>query len=183
MNQFYVINGRPKIGKDTFVSIVKEHLTESNYLVHNISTMEPLLKFIDDLGLNKEKTLKNRKMFSLLKEAVDIQGYTFSRTKEKICEICKENKNYNNIIFIHCREPKEIDKYVEFLHAKTILITSPEIEKLQIDYGNNSDNNVNNYNYDYIINNHKPIKIKNQQEINEIYKKTVEDFINYVVCK
>lgn len=183
MNQFYVINGRPKIGKDTFVSIVKEHLTKSNYLVHNISTMEPLLKFIDVLGLNKEKTLKNRKMFSLLKEAVDMQGYTFAKTKEKICEICKENKNYNNIIFIHCREPKEIDKYVEFLHAKTILITSPEIEKLQIDYGNNSDNNVNNYNYDYIINNHKPIKIKSQQEINEIYKKTVEDFINYVVCK
>ena len=57
--------------------------------------------------------------------------------------------NYEyTLVFIDVREPEEIEKYKKEFHAKTILIRNPEAEAKA---SNESDMDVLNYNYDYII--------------------------------
>lgn len=182
MSQVYIINGRPGIGKDSFVAEVKKSLVEINYSVHNISTINPILRLVEQIGFDTTKTAANRKMFSLIKQAVDFRDYTFNETRNTIRNILIFPEG-NDIVFIHCREPKEIDKYVRAYNAKTILIMSPDIEKLNIDYGNDSDNNVNNYNYTYIINNHKTLDFKSKEEITEINHELAESFIQNVILE
>lgn len=182
MNQVYVINGKPRIGKDSFVKEVKKYLANVNYRVYNISAIEPILHLVEQIGFDVAKTVANRKMFSLIKQAVDLRDYTFNVTRNIIQDIFTSSDG-NDIIFVHCREPKEIDKYVRAYNAKTILIMSPDIEKLNIDYGNNSDNNVNNYNYTYIINNHKTLDFKSKEEITEINHELAKKFVENVILK
>lgn len=184
MNQVYIINGKPRIGKDSFVKEVKKCLANVNYRVYNISAIEPILHLVEQIGFDVAKTVANRKMFSLIKQAVDLRDYTFNVTQNTVQNILtKKSSDGNNIIFIHCREPKEIDKYVRAYSAKTILIMSPEIEKLNIDYGNDSDNNVNNYNYTYIINNHKTLEFKSEEEITKINHELAKKFVDNVILK
>ncbi len=56
----------------------------------------------------------------------------------------------DEIMFIHIREPEEILKVVEAIGAKTILIKRKNLNNIN---SNTSDMNVDNYNYDYYINN------------------------------
>ena len=55
------------------------------------------------------------------------------------------------LCFVHCREPWEIQKFVDILGAKTLLIRRPEIEDSV--QSNHADSEVFNYNYDFEINN------------------------------
>lgn len=52
-------------------------------------------------------------------------------------------------LFIHCREPKEIQRIVNTYNAKTLLIKRGEL----VVTSNHADANVNDYNYDFVINN------------------------------
>ena len=58
--------------------------------------------------------------------------------------------------FIHCREPEEIQKFVDREEAKTLLVRRPEVENLE--QSNHADQNVFNYNYDFIIENNGDLK-------------------------
>ena len=53
-------------------------------------------------------------------------------------------------LFIHIREIDEIIKAKKMLNAKTLLIKNPRVELIT---SNNSDGNVYNYNYDFVIEN------------------------------
>ena len=54
------------------------------------------------------------------------------------------------VMFIHIREPKEIERAVEIFDAKTILVVNPNVKKVT---SNHADLNVENYDYDIFINN------------------------------
>jgi hypothetical protein len=55
------------------------------------------------------------------------------------------------IYFVHCREPYEIQKFVDFYNDKCVTIL---IKKEDRDVPDNmADKNVNNFNYHYIIKN------------------------------
>ena len=53
-------------------------------------------------------------------------------------------------MLIDIREPEEIARAVKEFGAETILIRNPNVEKVK---SNHADANVENYNYDYIIEN------------------------------
>jgi hypothetical protein len=58
------------------------------------------------------------------------------------------------VVFIHCREPKEIDKLVYQFHQYdpvTLLIRREAAES--VEQINDSDNSVLNYSYNYIVRN------------------------------
>ena len=57
--------------------------------------------------------------------------------------------NEDKIIFIHCREPDEISRFVEDMNAITIFID----RNMHDSISNSSDANVLDYHYDYIIDN------------------------------
>ena len=58
--------------------------------------------------------------------------------------------NYYEIMFIHTREPDEIERFVKEFGCITLLIRNPNINVIT---SNHADAEVENYNYDYIIDN------------------------------
>ena len=55
------------------------------------------------------------------------------------------------IIFTYCREPKEIQKFVDRDNAITVLLRRDAVENLE--QSNHADANVFNYKYDFVIEN------------------------------
>jgi hypothetical protein len=141
MNKYVIINGIGGCGKDEVVnqcSIIKDN-------VFNVSTIDFVKQIAILCGWKKEKNEKSRKFLSDLKDAmITYDNIPF----KKICEIVKVLNN--KLVFIHCREPKEIDKLKYELNAKTLLVRNSNITKIKT---NHADGEVENYEYDYILNN------------------------------
>ena len=85
-----------------------------------------------------------------------------AHTAEKEIDQCfkKEGryKNYEEgVYFIYCREPEEIQKYVDFFHAITVLIDRKNVDLISL--SNDADKAVLNYHYDYIIENNGSFEV------------------------
>lgn len=139
-----IINGTGGAGKDTFVSFCSE--IEK---VLNISTVDKVKEAATILvGWNGEKDEISRKLLVDLKQ-LSI-AYNNAPTKY-ICNMAEKFKTSdNNLMFIHIREAEEIEKAKKLLNAKTLLITNPRVQLIT---SNDSDGKVNEYKYDYYIQN------------------------------
>ena len=139
-----IINGTGGAGKDTFVSFCPE--IEK---VLNISTVDKVKEAAAILvGWNGEKDEVSRKLLVDLKQ-LSI-AYNDAPTKY-ICSMSEKFKGSDdNIMFIHIREAEEIEKAKKLLNAKTLLITNPRVQLIT---SNDSDGKVNEYKYDYYIEN------------------------------
>lgn len=139
-----IINGTGGAGKDTFVSFCAE--VEK---VLNVSTVDKVKEAAKVLvGWNGEKDEISRKLLVDLKQ-LSI-AYNDAPTKY-ICEMAEKFKNSeDNLMFVHIREADEIEKAKKLLGAKTLLISNPRVQLIT---SNNSDGKVNEYKYDYYIEN------------------------------
>ena len=172
MNLVIVINGSGGVGKDTFVSTCKEILKKYNIDVHNYSTIS-IVKHImkRHMSWNHSKTEKDRKFMSDFKKLLkDYNDIPFNDVTYYINANIETSKN--KVFFVHTREPEEIQEFVDYYNEYgidifTILITRPNYEILS----NESDKNVNNFNYDYVINNDKTIEELNHQS--KLFSKTI----------
>ena len=152
-----VINGAPCSGKDTFCNFVASELIKkigigSCRIISTVDFVKEVAKFC---GWDGKKTPKNRKFLSDLKDLLtewndgpynDIYDY-FHKCKKywKECGYKEENC----ILFVMCREPKEIQKIVDRLGAKTLLVRREAVEETA--QSNHADKEVFNYNYDITI--------------------------------
>lgn len=129
-------------GKDTFVNYCSEYIKTVN-----ISSVDKVKEAANILvGWNGEKDEKSRKLLVDLKR-LSIE-YNDSPTKY-IVEKAKEfEKSDNEIMFIHIREIAEIEKIKQIINAKTLLVKNPKVKLI---LSNESDANVNNYEYDYVL--------------------------------
>lgn len=166
MKKIFVINGSANSAKDTFVETIQDHLTTGIFQIHNISTVDWLRDFAHKIG-GKEKTNEVRNFMKDIKESGDNNfDYSFKYVKEKIDE-----GSVLDIYFIHCREPEKIDRFKKELKAKTILVRREGIDIPT----NSSDQNVENYEYDYII--------ENNGTLEEFKLKAEEFFVNKIEGK
>lgn len=154
-----IINGFPRSGKSTFVGICKNLSLQTNIFVREVSTVDFVKDIATKCGWNGEKDAKNRKFLSDLKDLLtewnDIPIKDIKNSLKKFETFLKvygnEKINNNSIFFIHCREPKEIERLKQELNAVTLLIVRDcELNKEQ---SNHSDSEVLNYKYDYVIGN------------------------------
>lgn len=150
-----IINGIGGSGKDTFVAMCKDVLGTERVL--NISTVDFVKEVAEYCGWDGTKTPEDRKFLSDLKKALT------EWNEVPLKKVCQEVKCWQNIwigsgdydkavVFIHCREPKEIEKLVYQFHQYdpvTLLIRRGAAESVQ--QINDSDNSVLNYSYDYTI--------------------------------
>lgn len=148
MMKLFVINGHNQVGKDTFVNMISDIAAQHQKTIVNYSTVD-YVKYIAGLfGWEGEKDNKSRKMLSQLKDMLT-EWRDIPYTK-----CCQEISywTYGNAaaMFIHCREPEEIKRFVKDYNATTILVERNNIEQC---LSNHADKNVLNYNYDIIINN------------------------------
>ena len=139
-----IINGTGGAGKDTFVSFCSEVTG-----VLNVSTVDKVKEAAKVLvGWNGEKDEVSRKLLVDLKQLSIV--YNDAPTKY-ICSMAEKfKKSDNNLMFVHIREADEIEKAKKLLNAKTLLISNPRVKLIT---SNDSDGKVNEYNYDYYIEN------------------------------
>ena len=146
MKKVYVTNGSAENGKDSFADFVGKNISTYKY-----SSIDLVKEMFEVVGVSKkEKTEKKRRLWSdgkdLLTEYDDIP---FKDVTSIVTDF-KNNKIEAEVLLIDIREPEEIARAVETFGAETILIRNPNVRKIE---SNHADQNVENYNYDYIIEN------------------------------
>ena len=155
--KYFIINGRPRSGKDTFVNFCLEELGAFGKL---ISTVDFVKKIAIKCGWDKTKTPKNRKFLSDLKDLLTNWGdVPYKKTLQEI-DMFKFDLDYwdvsdKGVVFIMCREPKEIERFERELNAKSVLIRRASVEFEQ--QSNHADSEVLNHKYDYVIENNGTI--------------------------
>lgn len=143
-----VVNGRGASGKTTFETMVQKIAEARNLKVEIISTINYVKEVAKSIGWDGSKTPADRRFLSDLKD-------TLTRWKDLPYKMVCEEINYfdgegmTDIVFVDCREPEEIARFVEDFQALTVLVQRGEVVLL----GNHADDNVENYQYDIVIDN------------------------------
>lgn len=169
--QIYIINGSGGVGKDTFVKLVSIELNDILKRFHtviNFSSVDKVKEIAREIGWDGGKTEKDRKFLSDLK--VLSSGYcdmSFKSMNNKVNEFLKNKESI--LLFLHIREPEEIERAVKEFGAKTVLIIRNSVKHIT---SNMADENVFNYNYDFTIDNSGTI-----EELNNKVKKFVQEAI------
>lgn len=154
----YIVNGFPCSGKTTFEDIVTT-LVGGEPIAYKLSTVDFVKHIAKTCGWDGIKTPKTRKFLCDLKNLLtDWDDVPFKMIAQKISYIRNSeffdggNFEKKSLIFIDCREPREIDKIKNAFAAKTILVRRESAENVK-EISNEADLNVLNYNYDIVINN------------------------------
>lgn len=144
-----IINGNGGVGKDTLCDFAS-----LQYRVTNVSSVTPIKKIAEQYGWRGEKDARSRKFLADLKRA--FTDYNDLPYKYLVREYEKFLHNSSQILFVHIREGEEIEKFKRYveLPCATLLIKRDSISQ---NWGNTSDDNVENYKYDYIYNNNKTL--------------------------
>ena len=153
MMKVFVINGMPRAGKDTFVEMCQKH----SLWCLNVSTVDFVKKLATQCGWDGTKTPENRAFLSDLKDLLtrwnDVPFREVGRAI-KLFQLEMEQYDFNpddGVVFIHCREPEEIQKFVDYYNAKTILVRREAIETKE--QSNHADAEVFNCSYDFVVEN------------------------------
>lgn len=150
MKKIFIVNGGAGMGKDTFIDLVSEFIP-----VVNFSSVEKVKRIAMQVGWDGiSKTERDRKFLSDLKLLTsEYCDMPFQSMKQQV-ELFNKNK-MSNVLFLHIREPEEIQRAVKEFNAETILVTRDSIKQIT---SNTSDANVFNYKYDYEIRNNGTIE-------------------------
>ena len=162
-----VINGAGGVGKDTLCDICSEH-----YRTFNISSITPIKEIATLCGWDGRKDDKARKFLSDMKRLlVEYNDYPTVWAKNKFSEFL--NSNYE-VMFVHIREPREIEKFVKASgdKAKTLLIRGGARTRSEA-FGNASDDGVEDYDYDYYFVNDRPLS-----ESGECFVKLIREILD-----
>lgn len=137
-----IINGSGGSGKSTFVKFAKE----SKVNVLEFSMVDYIKKLAYKIGWDGNKDDKGRRLLSDLKDALDrYDDVSFNSVLDQILLMADDIDETNTIVFIHAREPKDIERWVKEKKATTLLIRRPGVEK----FSNHADREVYDYDYDY----------------------------------
>lgn len=103
-------------------------------------------------GWDGGKTPEDRRFLSDLKDALTRwKDLPYQNMKEKILSYQDSSDSPCDLLFIDCREPEEIKRFVEDFNALTMIVQRGEY----ISVGNHADDNVENYQYDIVIDNNR----------------------------
>ena len=158
-----IINVGGGVGKDTLCDLAAKH-----FKTVKISTIDPIKKIAAENGWKGEKTPQARKFLSSLKQV--FADYNDLPTEYAVKEYIKflSPDNDREIFFVHIREAEQIGHFIERAkHAAdtlpsqrdrgrivTLLVRSLRAKE---SYGNPSDDDVENFRYDYVFTNDLPL--------------------------
>ena len=146
--KIFIVNGKPGSGKTTFEELCSELYGYCNIL----SSINVVKSIAFSVGWDGEKTPKNRKFLSDLKDLLtEWNDVPFNDIIDNVGTISKLPNENKRVIFIDCREPKEIERFKQKLSAKTLLIRRDTKENKEA--SNHADAEVENYKYDIVIDN------------------------------
>jgi hypothetical protein len=170
-----VVNGVAQSGKDKFVSFFKS-VSNGELRVKNYSSIDRVKQIAEIcFGWNGKKDDKSRRLLSEMKKVwTDYNDGPFNTINKKIKIDIEYSKNKGkdtskNIYFLHVREPNEISKIEKFYGSDCVTL----LVKKSVDFvpDNDSDKNVEKYDYDYIVDNNK-----SEKEL----KNRADEFLTYI---
>lgn len=153
-----IVNGRPGSGKTTFEECCKSIL---GVYCQMRSTVDKIKDIAYRAGWDGKKTPEARKLLSDLKDLfTEFNDLPYRDIVSHIGYYQAELANYgvfdhNALFFVDSREPEEIERFKQTLGAKTLLIKRAAAENG--DFSNHADANVNDYEYDFVIDNNGTI--------------------------
>lgn len=150
-----IVNGQGGVGKDTLCGYFCRY-----YDGEMISAITPTLTIATNLGYKGGKSDADRKFLSDLQDILD--GY-FNTTRTYLEEeLDRFSKNDKTVLFAVIRKSKDIAWYKQTareygIKSTTLVIRRESVERE--DYGNDADDLVLEYPYDYAFFNNDPIEV------------------------
>lgn len=146
LKKIFITNGSGGNGKDTFAEFLSKYISVFKY-----SSIDLVKEMYESIGIDRNnKSEKKRKLYSDTKDMLTKYDDIPFKDIMSIVNDFKNNNIETEVLLIDIREPEEIARAVKTFEAETILIDNPNVEKIE---SNHADANVNNYEYDYIIEN------------------------------
>lgn len=147
-----VINGAGGVGKDTLCDLSAKH-----FKVRNISSVDPIKEIARFCGWTGVKDDRARKFLHDLKTLT--AEYNDFPTNWALAVFREFMENDEQILYVHIREPREIEKFVKATDgvAKTLLVRGGCRTRCGA-YGNAADDCVEQYSYDYYFTNDKSLE-------------------------
>lgn len=150
--QVVIINGNGGVGKDTFIDVLKRITLYGEVKIWNHSSIDKIKEIAKMIGWNGVKDEKSRKLLSDLKVLCDdYNNMTFEDMKKKVLEF---NNSDASLLFLHIREPHNIEVAKKAFDALTVLVVRDSVQKIT---SNASDEHVADYEYDFIVDNNSDI--------------------------
>lgn len=156
-----IINGNSGVGKDKFIELFQS-LTQHGVI--NLTTIKPVEDAMESLKIERSRDDKWRGCAAEMKQLTDKYYDISHRYVMRKIKSVHEN-SFNQYIFVHCREPFNIErlktqiKNVIGYKCYTLLIE----RNLNHIPDNHADMNVQDYSYDYVIQNNSNLKMLERQ--------------------
>lgn len=160
MKKIIIVNGHPKSGKTQFELYLAKH---TNAIIYSSITpvKEYAKKYFGWSGNEDDKTEEWRRFFSELKRMLVVEfDYIAEDLGKQINEFYRDTNG--DLLLIDSREPEEIERFKNCFHATTLFIKNDRVEKIM---SNDADANVENYKYDYYIDNNSTLDDLEQKAI------------------
>lgn len=147
MKRIIAMNGSGRVGKGSFVAACKHYLQEVQYVSYVDYVRYKIAPLLGYLG---GKTERDRKFLSDLQDiSSEYNDYPYFRLDNMIQYFFKTTRG-SAVLFIDIREPNIIKRVVDDYGAKTVLLRRTDAPNIK---GNHADAEVENYDYDFYIDN------------------------------
>lgn len=165
MKKVIIINGYGTCGKDIFVKLFDRNIPITEEM-ENISTVDDVRDISKLMGWDGyTKTEEDRQLWVDLKAAWTRYN---NGIFQKIVDHVYISKS--SFFFVHCREPHEIKKFVEYYETSAIQCYTLLIQREGVEPPNNeSDKSVMDYEYDFVIENNGTLEDLNKKAF-DFYK-------------
>lgn len=165
MKKIFIVNGKPRAGKDTFAELLGKHCRVFKY-----SSVAKVKQIAAKCGWDGSKMDKDRRFLSELKRiTTEFNDMSYDDVAEKVAYFLKTD--FFDVMLIDIREPEEIERAIEGFGAEAIFIENKNVPAVTT---NLSDRNadVEFFEYDHIVLNNGTL---------EDFEKTVKRFYEFII--
>ena len=174
-NVMVIVNGFPRSGKDEFFKMCANIGIDRfpDLFISKISSVDPVKRAMKELGI--EMNIKDDAYRNTASEIKRIWDENYDGSLNYIKSMWRRSLiTPNHVLFVDIREPENIKKVKEsFENVITVFIDRKEAEK-NLTAGNESDQNVKKFEYDFVIDNNGSIldlRIKSRDFLKQIINK------------
>lgn len=161
-----VINGKGGAGKDTLCGFVAKH-----YPTENVSSITPVKEIAALCGWSGEKDAKSRKFLADLKRL--LTWYNDLPTQYLMAQYEKFDQSSQKILFVQIRERDQIEQFRRKMSGRCVTLLVRRDCDAQ-PFGNAADDEVEDFRYDYIYENFKPL-LEAEADFLCFFKKILRD--------
>lgn len=162
MTTIYIVNGKPRVGKDTFIKFMMQSLALHGKASQEFSSIQPIKDMLANAGIYMQnKTSTDRHLLSVVGDAVEQHSGFRTRKCVVFARSCNAQGKHG---FIHIREPENVEKLrtqliADGFQVHRIMVTGDRSES----HNNISDISCANMLYDYLV--------PNQGTLGELFDK------------